>query len=86
MSDEYDTEEIPAEQRAAVQNTHGCMKWDIKFMRHQKPNTRRKTKYRCKNVLKNAQQMTWRIYYTRMEEKIPLDGEEPHLAIKTTFR
>lgn len=31
-SDEYDTEEIPAEQRAAVQDTYGCMKWDMKFM------------------------------------------------------
>lgn len=31
-SDEYDTEEIPAEQRAAVQDTYGCIKWDMKFM------------------------------------------------------
>ncbi|XP_075951552.1 uncharacterized protein LOC142954433 [Anarhichas minor] len=31
-SDEYDTKEIPAEQRAAVQDTYGCIKWDMKFM------------------------------------------------------
>lgn len=31
-SDEYDTEEIPAEQRTAVQDTYGCIKWDMKFM------------------------------------------------------
>lgn len=28
--DEYDTEEIPVEQNAAVQDT--CVKWDVKFM------------------------------------------------------
>ena len=31
-SDEYDTEEIPAEKRAAVQDTYGCVKWDMKFL------------------------------------------------------
>ena len=31
-SDEYDTEEIPAEQKAANQDTYGCIKWDVKFM------------------------------------------------------
>lgn len=31
-SDEYDTEEIPAEKRAAVQDTYGCIKWDMKFL------------------------------------------------------
>ena len=31
-SDEYDTEEIPAEQKAATQDTYGCIKWDVKFM------------------------------------------------------
>lgn len=31
-SNEYDTEEIQAKQRAAVQDTYGCIKWDIKFM------------------------------------------------------
>ncbi|KAG7455529.1 hypothetical protein MATL_G00257680 [Megalops atlanticus] len=31
-SDEYDTEKIPAEQRAAVQDTYGYIKWDMKFM------------------------------------------------------
>ncbi len=30
-SDRYDTEEIPAERRAAVQDTYGCVKWDMKF-------------------------------------------------------
>lgn len=32
QSDEYDTEEIPAEEKAAVQDTYGCIKWDMKFM------------------------------------------------------
>lgn len=32
MSDGYDTEEIPAEKRAAVQDTYGCVKWDMKFL------------------------------------------------------
>lgn len=27
-----DTDEIPAEKRAAVQDTYGCIKWDVKFM------------------------------------------------------
>lgn len=31
-SDGYDTEEVPAEKRAAVQDTYGCIKWDMKFM------------------------------------------------------
>ncbi|KAG7472946.1 hypothetical protein JOB18_012117 [Solea senegalensis] len=31
-SDGYDTEEIPAEKRAAVQDTYGCIKWDMEFM------------------------------------------------------
>lgn len=31
-SDEYDTEEIPAEKRATVQDTYGCVKWDMKFL------------------------------------------------------
>ncbi|KAJ8356915.1 hypothetical protein SKAU_G00197090 [Synaphobranchus kaupii] len=31
-TDEDDTEEIPAEQRATVQDTYGCINWDIKFM------------------------------------------------------
>lgn len=32
VSDGYDTEEIPAEKRAAVQDTYGCVAWDIKFL------------------------------------------------------
>ncbi|KTF89548.1 hypothetical protein cypCar_00048103 [Cyprinus carpio] len=32
VSDEYDTDEIPAERRAAVQDTYGCIQWDMKFM------------------------------------------------------
>ncbi|XP_066516661.1 uncharacterized protein [Hoplias malabaricus] len=31
-SDEYDTEGIPADQRGAVQDTYGCIQWDMKFM------------------------------------------------------
>lgn len=31
-TDEYDTDEIPAEQRAAMQDTYGCIKWEIKYM------------------------------------------------------
>lgn len=31
-SDEYDTDIIPAEQKAAVQDTYGCIKWDMTFM------------------------------------------------------
>ncbi|XP_041857249.1 uncharacterized protein LOC121650031 isoform X2 [Melanotaenia boesemani] len=27
-----DTEEIPPEQRAAIQDTYGCIKWDLKFL------------------------------------------------------
>lgn len=29
--DEYDTDEIPAEQRAAVQDTYDCINWDMKL-------------------------------------------------------
>ncbi|KAM8729082.1 uncharacterized protein AB9X84_026423 [Acanthopagrus schlegelii] len=32
VSDEYDTDEIPAEQRAAMQDTYGCIKWEMKYM------------------------------------------------------
>ncbi|KAF7641227.1 hypothetical protein LDENG_00288310 [Lucifuga dentata] len=32
VSDEYDTDEIPAEQRAAIQDTYGCIKWNMEFM------------------------------------------------------
>lgn len=32
VSDGYDTEEIPAQKRAAVQDTYGCVKWDMKFL------------------------------------------------------
>ncbi|KAK2885101.1 hypothetical protein Q8A73_021575 [Channa argus] len=31
-ADEYGTDEVPAEQRAAVQDTYGCINWDMKFM------------------------------------------------------
>ncbi|XP_022077878.1 uncharacterized protein LOC110971785 [Acanthochromis polyacanthus] len=31
-SEEYDTDEVPAEKRAAVQDTYGCVKWDMKYM------------------------------------------------------
>ncbi|XP_076875209.1 uncharacterized protein LOC143525314 isoform X2 [Brachyhypopomus gauderio] len=31
-SDEYDTDEVPAEQRAAVQDTYGCIQWEMKFL------------------------------------------------------
>ncbi|RXN34461.1 Interferon-induced 44 [Labeo rohita] len=31
-SDEFDTDEITAEQRAAVQDTYGCINWDMEFM------------------------------------------------------
>ncbi|XP_072565115.1 uncharacterized protein [Paramormyrops kingsleyae] len=31
-SDEYETDEVPAEKRVAVQDTYGCVKWDMKFM------------------------------------------------------
>lgn len=29
--DEYDTEEVPPEQKAAIQDTYGCISWDLKF-------------------------------------------------------
>lgn len=32
VSDEYDTDELPAKRRAAVQDTYGCIQWDMKFM------------------------------------------------------
>ena len=31
-SDEYDTEEIPAEKRARVQDTYGCINWEPKYL------------------------------------------------------
>ncbi|KAF7707226.1 hypothetical protein HF521_018444, partial [Silurus meridionalis] len=30
--DEPDTDEIPPEQRATIQDTYGCINWDVKFM------------------------------------------------------
>lgn len=31
-TDEYDTEEVTPEKRAAVQDTYGCVNWEVKFM------------------------------------------------------
>ncbi|XP_050923679.1 uncharacterized protein LOC108891394 [Lates calcarifer] len=31
-SDQYDTDEIPGEQRAAMQDTYGCIKWEMEYM------------------------------------------------------
>ncbi|XP_072572022.1 uncharacterized protein [Paramormyrops kingsleyae] len=31
-TDDSDTEEIPPEQRAAIQDTYGCINWDVKFL------------------------------------------------------
>ncbi|KAI9532935.1 hypothetical protein NQZ68_027404 [Dissostichus eleginoides] len=31
-TDESDTDEVPPEQRAAIQDTYGCIKWDLKFL------------------------------------------------------
>ncbi len=31
-SDDHDTDEVTAEQRAAMQDTYGCIKWDMKYM------------------------------------------------------
>lgn len=31
-TEDYDTEEIPAEQKAVVQDTYGCVNWELKFM------------------------------------------------------
>ncbi|KAK3533274.1 hypothetical protein QTP70_014316 [Hemibagrus guttatus] len=30
--DEYGTDEVPPEQRAAIQDSYGCIKWDLKFL------------------------------------------------------
>ena len=31
-TDESDTDEVPPEQRAAIQDTYGCINWDLKFL------------------------------------------------------
>lgn len=31
-TDESDTDEVPPEQRAAIQDTYGCISWDLKFL------------------------------------------------------
>lgn len=31
-TEDSDTDEVPSEQRAAIQDTYGCIKWDIKFL------------------------------------------------------
>lgn len=31
-TDESDTESVPSEQRAAIQDTYGCINWDVKFL------------------------------------------------------
>lgn len=31
-TDDSDTEEIPPEQKAAIQDTYGCINWDVKFL------------------------------------------------------
>lgn len=32
QADESDTDEVPPEQRAAIQDTYGCINWDLKFL------------------------------------------------------
>lgn len=29
---DYDTDEVPPQQRAAIQDTYGCIKWNVKFL------------------------------------------------------
>ncbi|XP_049437718.1 uncharacterized protein LOC125892035 [Epinephelus fuscoguttatus] len=31
-TEDSDTDEVPPEQRAAIQDTYGCIKWDVKFL------------------------------------------------------
>ena len=31
-TEDSDTEEVPPEQRAAIQDTYGCIKWDVKSL------------------------------------------------------
>lgn len=31
-AEDSDTDEVPPEQRAAIQDTYGCIKWDVKFL------------------------------------------------------
>lgn len=49
QSDESDTDEIPAEQRVAVQDTYGYIKWHLKFMPNiETPESQQKKKYEMK--------------------------------------
>ncbi|KAK0133478.1 hypothetical protein N1851_031002 [Merluccius polli] len=36
-TEDSDTEEVPPEQRAAIQDTYGCIKWDVKFLPLERP-------------------------------------------------
>lgn len=52
LESDDDTDEIPAEKRAAIQDTYGCIKWDMKFMPlSETPGSQQEKKLRMKMLI-----------------------------------
>ncbi|XP_051734366.1 uncharacterized protein LOC127504056 isoform X2 [Ctenopharyngodon idella] len=69
-TDESDTDEIPPEQRAAMQDTYGCINWDVKFLPlGETPESQREKKEKLK----------------RMSQQTDTNLEEVKRLMKLTF-
>ncbi|KAK0137969.1 hypothetical protein N1851_025844 [Merluccius polli] len=63
---ESDTDEMPAEKRAAIQDTYGCIKWDLQLERLQRANSR--VEKNCKACLNKMPQIRMSTFYTQRKE------------------
>ncbi|XP_034149423.1 uncharacterized protein LOC109615597 [Esox lucius] len=70
QSNESDTEEVPPEQRATIQDTYGCIKWDLKFLP-------------CGETLESQQETTEKL--KRMSQQSDANPEEVKRLMKMTF-
>ncbi|RXN37846.1 Prolyl-tRNA synthetase associated domain-containing 1 [Labeo rohita] len=53
-TDDSDTDEIPPEQRAAIQDTYGCVNWDVKFLPlEETPESQQEKKEKLKMMSRN---------------------------------
>ena len=69
-SDGSDTDEVPPEQRAAIQDTYGCIKWDLKFLPRGE-------------TLESQQEKTQKL--KRMSQQTDANPEEVKHLMKLTF-
>ncbi|XP_067374849.1 uncharacterized protein [Channa argus] len=69
-TDDSDTDEVPPEQRAAIQDTYGCINWDLKFLpRGETLESQQEKKEKLK----------------RMDQQADANAEEVKCLMKLTF-